>query len=282
MKKTIVLLVLLIPCIALSQIDTIISSNIERTYKIQPPDNYSAKKNYPVIFVLHGYHHENLGMPEYSGFDKFVDRDCIVVYPHGLKEENGTNYFWNSGGGLSKNYGGIDDVKFIEDLIDNLPKNYSINLDRVYVVGHSNGGMMCYRLAMELSHKITAMANVAGSMMFDDVIPKSPVPILHIHGTADSVVTLSGSKYPTWPFLPTEDVLKKWVEWNKCSPVADTLVNSKSYLHVQWSADNKNKIIASFIKNQGHDWAQITNSGYDVAENIWSFFNTGTLYKIED
>ena len=281
MKFTLILF-LLIPLLAFSQIDTIISSNIKRTYKVQLPNDYNKQKDYPIIFVLHGYHHEILGMPEYTGFDKFIDRDCIIVYPHGLKEENGNNYFWNSGGGLSKNYGGIDDVKFIEDLIDELPNTYAINRDRVYVVGHSNGGMMSYRLAMELSHKITAMANLAGSMMFYNITPKFPVPILHIHGTTDSAVPLSGSKHPSWPYLAIDDVLKKWVVWNKCSTVADTLVNSKSYLHLQWSDNNKNKVIGSFIKNQGHDWAQITNGGYDIAENIWSFFNTGTLYNLKD
>ena len=276
------ILFLLIPLFAFSQIDTITSSNIQRTYKVQLPNTYHTQKDYPVIFVLHGYYHENLGMPEYSGFDKFVDRDCIVIYPYGLKEENGINYFWNSGGALSRNYGGVDDVKFIEDLIDKLPNKYAINRKRVYVVGHSNGGMMSYRLAMELSHKITAMANLAGSMMSKKITPKFPVPILHIHGTKDSAVPLSGSKHPRWPYLAIDDVLKQWVKWNNCSTVADTLVNSKSYLHLQWSDNNKNKVIGSFIKNQGHDWKQITNSGYDIAENIWSFFNTGNLYSLKD
>jgi polyhydroxybutyrate depolymerase len=274
---------LLIPILSFAQIDTITSSNIERTYKIQLPTEYNEQKNYPIIFVLHGYYHENLGMPEYSGFDKFVDRDCIVVYPHGLKEEHGINYFWNSGGGLSENYGGVDDVKFIEDLIDELPNTYAIDEESVYVVGHSNGGMMSYRLAMELSHKITAMANLAGSMMFDNITPKSPVPILHIHGTADPAVPLTGSKHPRFSYLAIDDVLDKWVEWNECRPVADTLVNSKSYLHLKWSGKtNKNKVIVSYIKNQGHDWVEITKSGYDIAENIWSFFTTGELYKLED
>ena len=141
---------------------------------------------------------------------------------------------------------------------------------------------MSYRLAMELSHKITAMANLAGSMMFDNVIPKSPVPILHIHGTIDPAVPMSGSKYREWPFLPIEDVLKKWVKWNNCESVADTLVNSKSFLHLKWGNKKDNIIIASFIKNQGHDWVQITRSGYDIAENIWSFFNTRELYNLKE
>lgn len=94
--KLILTVFLLFPLLVFSQIDTITSSNIQRTYKVQLPKNYNNQKNYPIIFVLHGYHHEFLRIPEYSGFDKFVDKDCIIIYPHGLKEENGVNYleFW--------------------------------------------------------------------------------------------------------------------------------------------------------------------------------------------
>jgi polyhydroxybutyrate depolymerase len=141
--------------------------------------------------------------------------------------------------------------------------------------------MMAYRLAMELSHKITAMANLAGSMMFENVVPKSNVPILHIHGTIDPAVPLSGSKHRKWPYLAINNVLKKWVKWNNCESVADTLVNSKTFLHLKWGNKKDNIIIASFIKNQGHDWVQITRSGYDIAENIWSFFNTRELYNLK-
>ncbi len=278
MKLTLIAF-LLIPVFAFSQIDTIISSNIKRTYKLQLPKSYNKEKSFPLIFVLHGYFYENLGMPEYSSFDKFVDKDCIVAYPHGLKEENGINYFWNSGGNLSKNYGGIDDVKFIDNLIDTLSHKYAVNTDSVFIVGHSNGGMMAYRLAMELSTKITAMANLAGSMMLDTITPECPVPILHIHGTDDPAVPSKGSSIPGWEFLATEDVLKTWVKWNHCEPNPDTIANTNSHLSVQWADKNHgNKVVVSYIKKQGHDWAEITNSGWNIAENIWSFFTKGRLY----
>ena len=56
------------------------------------------------------------------------------------------------------------------------------------------------------------MANLAGSMIFDTSTPKFPLPILHIHGTLDAAVPLSGSKNPIGPFLAIDDVLKKWVQ----------------------------------------------------------------------
>jgi len=269
----IILFCLLLPVLAAAQIDTVVSSGINRTYQLQLPDNYNENKKLPLILVLHGYHYEILGMPGYSGFDKFTDRDCIIAYPHGLKEENGPNYFWNSGGGLSRNYGGVDDVGFISDLIDALAHKYAVDTKRVFIVGHSNGGMMVYRLGMELSHKIAGIANVAGSMMFDTIVPEHPLAVLHIHGTNDTDVTLSGSTDSIWPFLAIDDVLSKWAAWNNCAAKPDTLANTDSCLSLSWADKNgNNPVMASFIKNQGHDWASITNSGWDVAENMWSFF----------
>ena len=278
-----ILILFVIPIIAEAQIDSIKSSDIQRTFNLQLPNNYNEQKSFPLIFVLHGYYHKNLGMPIYSGFDKFVNKDCIVVYPHGMMEENGINYFWNSGGGLSNNYGGIDDVKFIDNLIDTLTFDYSIDTDSIFIVGHSNGGMMSYRLAMELSHRITAMANLAGSMMFDTIIPGFPVPILHIHGTADQAVLINGSSDLSWPTMNINSVLKQWAKWNDCLPEPDTIVNNDSVIYVKWSdKSGENQVLGCFLINQGHDWAIISDNGWNISENIWDFFTLKGLKGYEN
>jgi hypothetical protein len=45
---------LLIPLFASAQIDTILSSNIQRTYKIQLPDNYDLKSGIPYCLFFMG------------------------------------------------------------------------------------------------------------------------------------------------------------------------------------------------------------------------------------
>jgi polyhydroxybutyrate depolymerase len=52
----------------------------------------------------------------------------------------------------------IDDVGFFSALINHFVKIYNADPERIYATGASNGGMMCYRLACELSGKIIAVA----------------------------------------------------------------------------------------------------------------------------
>ena len=49
------------------------------------------------------------------------------------------------------------------DLIDYMVNNYSVDKQRIYACGLSNGGFMSYYLACNLPNKIAAIASVAGS-----------------------------------------------------------------------------------------------------------------------
>ena len=70
----------------------------------------------------------------------------------------------------------------------------------------SNGGMMCYRLAAELSDRIAAIAPVAGTMAIAEAKPNRPVPVMHFHGTADRIVPFAGPGNGTPKFLSFKSV----------------------------------------------------------------------------
>jgi len=77
---------------------------------------------------------------------------------------------------------------------DDLATVVNVDPKRVFATGMSNGGMMCYRLASELSDRIAAIAPVSGTMAIPDYKPKRPVPVIHFHGTADNIVPFNGPK----------------------------------------------------------------------------------------
>ena len=133
---------------------------IQRTYVLHIPQAGIATSKPPLIIVLHGGGGAGRGMVSltYSEFDSLADRDtAVVVYPDGV------NRSWRDGRNNKEN-ADVDDVGFIGTLIDTLEKALNVDPHRVYATGISNGAMMTYRLACEMSERLAAVAPVDGAL----------------------------------------------------------------------------------------------------------------------
>ncbi len=168
----------------------------ERSYLVHVPPKYDSKRPTPVVLALHGAWTNGPITALYSGLNRTADeQNFIAVYPNGTGLRD-TALFWNSGH-LDKPVFGIqlvDDVKFIGALLDDLGTVTNIDPKRVFATGISNGGMMCYRLAAEMSDRIAAIAPISGTLCLDDCHPKRPVSVLHFHGTQDKLVPYDGGR----------------------------------------------------------------------------------------
>ena len=106
-------------------------------------------------------------MPTNKCFMVILDPSLIqldlLLYIHKAKNlaEADTRH-WNVGGWTLGST--IDDVGFTEALLTKISTAYTIDLQRVYSTGMSNGGYMSFLLACQLSDKIAAIASVTGSM----------------------------------------------------------------------------------------------------------------------
>ena len=58
-----------------------------------------------------------------------------------------------------------DETLFIESIINSVSSNYSVDLDRIYACGYSEGGIFSYELACRLNNYIAGIASVSGSML---------------------------------------------------------------------------------------------------------------------
>ena len=150
----------------------------------------------PLLFVLHGFGGNAQAMSSFTNIEDSLDAydlDAVVVYPSGTGAEQGLPQSWNAGTCCPfATFDLVDDVAFFDELIASLIAQYEIDTTRVWVVGHSNGGMMAYRLACELSTRITAIGVAAGALVIDTCAPVRPVSALHVHGELDTVVPLAG------------------------------------------------------------------------------------------
>jgi polyhydroxybutyrate depolymerase len=142
-----------------------------------------------------------------------------------------------------------NDLLFASTVIDFVTSKYSIDKSRVWAMGHSNGGMMAYRLACDLSDKVTAIAVVTGALVDDSCNPAKPVSTLHIHGNLDPTVPFhGGGKFETPSIFhsvqemanknsctgsPKEssDAIEERYTWNCTSGVETQLVNYQEQSH---------------------------------------------------
>ncbi|HQZ32861.1 MAG TPA: PHB depolymerase family esterase [Ilumatobacteraceae bacterium] len=166
-----------------------------RVYRIYVP-SHLPEGPVPLLLAFHGGTGFGKQFERNSGFDELAEANgFLVVYPDGIGAgaDETTNRTWNGGdccgAAARKN---VDDVGFVAQLLDTLEADYDIDTNRVFAAGHSNGGILSYRLACELSDRIVAVGLQSGTLGIDDCSPTRPVSLLHIHGTADTNLPIDG------------------------------------------------------------------------------------------
>jgi len=258
-----------------------------RYYLINLPPNYDQASDIPLVIALHGGGGKGTQMEsDYLLTEKANAAQFAIVYPDGVQSDGilGART-WNAGTccdyAVEQN---IDDVKFISVLLDELLKKYpKLNPKKVYATGMSNGAMMCYRLACELSNRIAAIAPVAGTLATTKpCLPTRAVPILHIHSKLDMKVPYEGGTgIFGYYFPPVADGLATWVKNNGCNNTTKTVTNLPNYTLTQWKNCNSSSIEFYFTNDGGHSWpggvksraaADDPSTAINANDVIWEFF----------
>lgn len=140
----------------------------------------------PLVLVLHGGGGNAAYAERMTGFtDKARKEGFIVVYPEGTGRQEGQLLTWNAGhccGYAMANR--VNDVAFIDALIEKLIEDYVVDPRRIYATGMSNGGMMTHRLGIELSNRFAAIAPVVATLFGDERRPEHPVSAIMFNGHA--------------------------------------------------------------------------------------------------
>ena len=274
------------------QVRSIESNGMRRTYSVHVPPQYDSKKPTPVVLIYHGALTNGDIMSGFTGLNKKADEaGFLAVYPNG--NGNGKVMFiWNSGGRVGKAvHQKFDDVAFTSRVLDDLATVANVDAKRTYATGLSNGGMMCYRLAAELSDRIAAIAAVGGTMAIPEAKPQRPVPVLHFHGTADKLVPYAGADERARkivPFKSVDDTMRIWAKIDGCpeTPVVvdlpDSADDGTTVERKTWGPGTDGaEVILYVVEGGGHTWPGrerpvkfLGKSTRDISANdlIWDFF----------
>jgi polyhydroxybutyrate depolymerase len=256
----------------------LVHDNYNRSYILHVPPAYSEGVAMPLVLVLHGYTATAQNMVDWIHMNEKADEEgFIVAYPNGIAYpwDERNPQAWNCGGPWDEWTLHTDDVGFIDKMIDKITTYYTIDPNRIFVTGHSNGSRMTHRLGIELSHKIAAIAPVSGQSVFDQ-IPSHLVSVLHMHALDDPAVNYYGQHNPDEVMYESVDsILTRWSSYYSCNNEPDTIHIEDGYLVKSWGCEDKNIDIELYVMQTGaHQWFTLENSGVSATDVIWEFFES--------
>jgi poly(3-hydroxybutyrate) depolymerase/CubicO group peptidase (beta-lactamase class C family) len=165
----------------------------DRRYLVHVPP-HDGKSALPLLLVLHGGGGNADQVRETTGLATAgVRAGFVVVFADGTGPLRGKLLTWNSGGiPVWAVEHGVDDVGFLRAVVASVQGQVSIDPQRVFACGHSNGGMMCHRLARDAGDLFAGIAVVSGAMNHRSTDAQQPIAVLLLHGTADQHVRYDG------------------------------------------------------------------------------------------
>jgi polyhydroxybutyrate depolymerase len=205
---------------------TTVTVNLDdRPFQLHVPGGYDPVKKAPLVVLLHGFQSSAAIQEGYFKLTAESERrGFLYAMPDGTKNRQGER-FWNATEACCDlERTGVDDSAYLHRLLNLVTSSYSVDTRRVYLVGHSNGGFMAYRMACEHATEITAMVSLAGAATNDAsrCAPDRPVSVLQIHGTADRTILSEGGAGEGRPYPSVATTLALWRRHNGCGDQADT------------------------------------------------------------
>ncbi len=263
-----------------------------RWYTLIIPSGFNPNEDIPIVFALHP---GTGNMTEFTvamqGLIQAAEENTwMMIFPNGVNntDNRSGDCLWNAIHCCGLPYrNNVDDVGFIQSLLEFLIEEYKIDEKRIYATGRSNGGMLVHRLGAELGHIFAAIApfaSPAGGIFeegyeFSIIDPIHPVPILMMHGLNDISTNFSGgisNNMIRWD-ISFEETVNIWLNTNGCSMenIDSTVHNSdlgKSWILEYKDCSNDANVIAIAVENSGHQIPRISNSGFDGQNAIAQFF----------
>lgn len=157
----------------------------EGSYRIQLPSKRSGPKLGAVVY-FHGW--------QQTAADVMSDKTLVAAANHlgvALVTLNGQGKTWSF---PSAPFHYRDDFEFVQTVLKDIVRRFSIDRRRILGAGFSQGASMIWYLACREPRLFSAFAPMAGAFWVPAPLhctPPLPV-LLHVHGLADTTVPMEG------------------------------------------------------------------------------------------
>jgi polyhydroxybutyrate depolymerase len=282
-----------------SRRDTLTVGSLERSYEVYVPPG--ALDKMALVVVFHGFGGTGANALEQGGWiAKAKTEGFIVVAPDGVtpKPNAKASFFcnarsWNAGGGTTAAEAiGVDDVGFVRALIEAVSRRHPVDNRRIFATGFSNGAAMAFRVGVELSDRIAAIAPVANGLLSPARPLVRPVSLLLIWGTDDKLNPFAGGTVKRGGRSVTRPSARdSWQQWSTllaCPGVpVQQAVSPKVTLDIYAACAGGSSAELVSVAGLGHQWPggqvylrMIAGGGsraLNATDTIWRFFSSRKL-----
>ena len=186
-----------------------------RPVTVQLPTDTS--KPSPLLIMLHSASTSGAHQEKYMKLGPVAKRlGMIYIAPDGTVGKDGRRV-WNAAKACCQKSGeSVDDIGYLNSLIDEIDAKYPVDRNRIYFVGHSNGAFMSLAFACSTG-KVAGVVSLAGALDIDNQCAASnPFAFLHIHGVADPTIKINGGVLNNHGYTSAIDTLERVAAINKC------------------------------------------------------------------
>jgi polyhydroxybutyrate depolymerase len=228
---------------------------------VHAPPKYRA--GMPMVVALHYRGADPDVMRRMTGLDAKADREgFVVVYPEGVKGAFNALVCC----------GELDDVGFVRAVIGHMTDMWKVDRKRVFLTGISNGADMSFRMAVEASDLVAAIAPVSGGFIGSkpdnpQYAAKTPISVITFYGGLDRP-----AEY--------ESGLKAWGTREKCKPGPVSWFDSgRTVRRTTAKCADGTDVVGYLINGMGHRWPGGTivglgdpNTKINAVDVMWAFF----------
>ncbi len=187
----------------------------DRPARLFTPPAHDGATPLPLVVLLHGYSVNGQAQDLYFGLTRHARRaGFYALVPDGTIDADGEPH-WDVLGGA------VDDYGYLRALIEETRSLVPIAPGEVFVLGHSNGGFMAYRLACDSADLVTGIASLAGSDAVVGCAPTDDVAVLQIHGDMDGTVAYEGGSIAGLDHASAEATVQAWADRLGCAGTRD-------------------------------------------------------------
>ena len=250
-----------------------------REYILHVPASYDASSPDPssLVLVFHGNGQcaSNFTSAESGASMDAIgdDQNALIAYPQGLIRGKGAAEFDPTASESTDI--AESDLAFVDAILADIQAEYTVDPERIYAAGYSNGGMMTYGLACHRGDVFGAFGIMSGIMLTDTTCNAAHTPsIVHFHGTSDFAIPYDGSGN----FPAVADTINFWLGHNGLSSEnleTTALDNGSVTRDAYTSGTNGSSVVLYTIDEGDHIWFEDPIGGQSPNAILWEFLSGG-------